>query len=226
MASTLAGAPQIRWRSGAGNDQKANERGGIRKMVPQLRIGDDPDKCRPRGVFHLRLLFQQVEPDFTIEPFEIAVLVQMLDGAAHVVDLPHQLVIPWPNEKLAPAFELPLGLPGIRQDQAVNAARVLVQAVENIGRAPGLDINVQCAEQAPMASGDRSADAMASSRLPRRAANSISLATTGGYGRKMHGMGLSKSDCCRMSISPSRRDPEIRTGLCAVAKGLASSKPT
>jgi len=36
----------------------------------------------------------------------------------------------------------------------------------------------------------------------------------------------SKSCCCRISISPSRRAPESMTGLCAGANVLASNRPT
>ena len=56
----------------------------------------------------------------------IAVLMKMLDGASHIINFAHQVVMPGTDEELGAALELLLGLAGVRQNQSLYASALLV----------------------------------------------------------------------------------------------------
>jgi hypothetical protein len=59
-------------------------------------------------------------------------------------------MMPRPDEKFGATLELPLRLSRLRQDQAVDAAAILVQPVENVESRARLVVNLKRAEQPPM----------------------------------------------------------------------------
>jgi hypothetical protein len=75
----------------------------------------------------------------------------MLDSAAHIIELAHERMMTGSDKQLGFAPELALRLAGVRQDQPVDAAAVLVYPVENIRDRASLGINMNGAEQPPMA---------------------------------------------------------------------------
>ena len=75
----------------------------------------------------------------------------MLYGASDIINLTHHVVMTKANEKLGSAPELLLGLPSIGQDQAIDAAAVLVKPLDNLAICACLGINMQSPKQPPMA---------------------------------------------------------------------------
>jgi hypothetical protein len=79
----------------------------------------------------------------------------MLYGASDIINLTHHVVMTKANEKLGSAPELLLGLSGIGQNQAIDAATVLVKPIDNLAIRACLRINMQSPEQPPMAAQQR-----------------------------------------------------------------------
>ena len=72
---------------------------------------------------------------------------------ANVVKRPHQIVMTWADEQFSPAFELLLSLADGGQDQAIDAAAVLMNPVNKLPDRARLDIDVQRAKKSPQPAG-------------------------------------------------------------------------
>jgi hypothetical protein len=79
-----------------------------------------------------RFILYEIETRRTIKAFQISVLVEMLYCASDIIELAHHVVMMRTDEKLGSALELPLGLPSGGQDEAIDAAAVLVKPIKNI----------------------------------------------------------------------------------------------
>ena len=101
-------------------------------MRPKAAIADDACECRPCDVFSDRILLQKIKARLAVKAFQVSIFMEMFDGAAHIVDFAHHVVMAGSDEQFGPALELLLGLPRIGQDKAINAAGVLVKPVKDV----------------------------------------------------------------------------------------------
>src|SRR6202022_1913590 len=109
----------------------------------------------PRDMLGNRFLSREFKACRAVKVFQIPVLVQMLDRAAHIVKLAHQVVMAGADEQLGPALELLLCLARGGQDQAIDATAILVNPVNNLRNRARLRVDVQGPEQAPVSAHDR-----------------------------------------------------------------------
>ena len=102
--------------------------GRIREVRPQ-RYKHDPHQRAARDVFHHLQLFYEFEPRYAVKSFQVLVLVQMFHVTAHVISVSHHAVMARADEEFGSALELPLCVAAIWQDQAIDAAAVLMEPV-------------------------------------------------------------------------------------------------
>jgi hypothetical protein len=126
------------------------------EVWPKIAVAHDPGKRRARDMLSDRVLPQEIKACLAIEAFQISVLVEMLYGASHIVNLAHHVVMAGADEQFGSAFELLLGLSGFGQDQTIDTAAVLVKPIKNISSRPRLSINMQGPKQPPRAARRRS----------------------------------------------------------------------
>src|SRR5712671_2165711 len=74
----------------------------------------------------------------------------MLDRASIRVDFAHHMVMPWADKQRSPALEIAGTVAWPRQDQSIDAARVLMQPMEQIPLRARRNIEVKHSEQAPV----------------------------------------------------------------------------
>src|SRR5260370_39464981 len=122
-------------------------------MRPKTAVADDPCQRRSRDMLDDGFLLYEVEPCLTNEALQVPVVVQMFDGAAHVINFAHKIVMARTNEQFGPALELLPCLPDTGQNQAVDATGILMQPVEDVSDRAGVPVNTKGPEQSPMPAG-------------------------------------------------------------------------
>ena len=125
---------------------KCSQRRRVSEVGPQIFVAHDLRNRASRNVFGNSFLCYEIKAGFAIEAFQVPVFVEMLHGASNIVNCAHRLVMTRADEQFGSALELLLSLPGIGQNQAINAAGVLMQPLKNIGDRARLRIEVQRSE--------------------------------------------------------------------------------
>jgi hypothetical protein len=115
----------------------------ICEMRPDTFVADNPLKGGSSYIFNDRLLTHQFKALCAVEWLQEPVLMQMLDRAAVGVNLAHHIVMTKADKQRGPSLEIRRAPARPREDQSIDAARVLMQPMQQVAFRPRRNIEMK-----------------------------------------------------------------------------------